>query len=214
MSTPFTIDIWADISCPFCFLGWQRLDQALKTMPEVTEVAVNWHSFQLNPDLKPVEGEDIFDYLANHKSQTREWALEAHKQVKEQGLEVGIEFNFDDIVVANTAKAHELIKYAEQQGAGHQMMLALLRAYFLDGQDVADSASLIEIARAQQLNVDEVKEVLTSRKMLPAVKQDIDLAFQMQVSGVPFFVLNRQLAVSGAQSADTFKQAIKKAMSS
>lgn len=211
-SSPLQIDIWADIVCPFCFIGWQHLDTALKALPEVNQVSVNWHSFQLNPDLVPDPNVDIYDYLAKHKSQTREWAVQAHAQLTEQGKAVSIEFNFDDIVVANTAKAHELVKAGEPHGKAHELMLALMRAYFIDGQDLNDSHTLLDIARAYDLPEAEIKAALSERQFLAHVKQDIDLAHQMQVSGVPFVVFNKKLAVAGAQPADVFKQAIKKAI--
>ncbi|WP_119395460.1 DsbA family oxidoreductase [Salinibius halmophilus] len=210
---PLTIDIWADIVCPFCFLGWQYIDAALKELPDVSQVSINWHSFQLNPELKPDPAVDLYDYLAKHKNETRQWAIDAHNTLKDQGKAVGIEFNFEHAVVANTAKAHELLKFAETQNLGHQMMLALFRAYFIDGQDLNDTTTLIDIAQAQGLLPEATKQALTERQFLPHVKQDIDLAYQMQVTGVPFVVINRKLAVAGAQPKDVFKQAIQKALS-
>lgn len=211
-TSPLTIDIWADIVCPFCFLGWQNIDAALKALPQVSQVSINWHSFQLNPELKPDSSMDLYDYLAKHKNETRQWAIAAHQTLTKQGQDVGIEFKFDDVIVANTGKAHELIKYAETQQLGHPVALALLRAYFLDGQDLNDTATLVDIGQAQGLVANDTKLALSERRYLPHVKQDIDLAYQMQITGVPFVVINKKLAVAGAQPEAVFKQAIQQAL--
>jgi predicted DsbA family dithiol-disulfide isomerase len=127
--------------------------------------------------------------------------------------EVGLQYNFDKAVVANSFDAHRLSHYAAQHNKANEMEEQLFKAYFIDGKNTADHATLTQLAAEIGLNESEVKDVLSSNKYADAVRQDIYEASQVGVSGVPFFVFNNKYAVSGAQESRIFLEVLQKSFS-
>jgi protein disulfide-isomerase len=112
------VDIWSDIRCPFCYIGKRKFEKALERFPHSDKVEVVWHSFQLDPELKTQPGVHVYDYLARVKGITRDQAVRMHQHVKQSAREVGLEFNFDSAIVANSFNGHRLIQLAKSKGLG------------------------------------------------------------------------------------------------
>jgi predicted DsbA family dithiol-disulfide isomerase len=207
------VEIWSDVVCPFCYIGKRRFESALQQFPHRGETEVIWKSFQLNPDLKTRQDKTIYEYLAEIKGWTLEQAKEANNHVAAMAGGEGLQYDFDKVVVANSFDAHRLIQLAKAYGKGDDMEEALFKAYFTEGKNIADPATLLELALATGLDADLVKNMLQGDAYADKVQQDIYEARQVGVRGVPFFVFNDRYTVSGAQAGETFLGALHKAWS-
>src|SRR5688500_3768646 len=107
------IDIWSDVMCPFCYIGKRKFEAALEQFPQKDKIEIVWHSYQLDPGLDNRDIKNLFDYLAERKGQSREWSVKVHRQMAESAKEVGLTYNFETAVVANSFDAHRLIQLAK-----------------------------------------------------------------------------------------------------
>ncbi len=218
--TPLTIDIVSDVVCPWCFIGKRKLEAALRlpAAANLPPVQIRWHPFQLNPDL-PEAGVSRKEYLEN-KFGGPERAKEIYARVGAAGKAVGLDLNFDGIKQqANTLLAHALIAYAQnspKNDAGNQLgndvKERLLNAYFVEGRFIGGIDVLVDVGVAAGLNGDEVRQHLNDPASRAAVSQADAQARQMGISGVPFFIFNQKVALSGAQDPETLLQAMQQAV--
>ena len=206
------VEIWSDVICPFCYIGKRKLESALAQLPQRDRVEICWKSFQLQPDTKTDPTRNALQHLAERKGWTLDVAREAAADISGRAKEVGLTFNFDRTVVANTFDAHRLVHYAATSGKGDAITEQLFKAYFTDGRNIADPALLTEIAVIVGLHGDDVKTVLASGQFSDDVRRDIDDALQMGINGVPFFVFDNKFAVSGAQDTSVFVDALTRAL--
>lgn len=206
------IEIWSDVVCPFCYIGKRKFELALANFPERDNVEIVWKSFQLDPSAKAQPGASVIESLAEKKGISLEHSEKLHDDVTRTAAEVGLEYNFDKAKIANTLKAHQLTHFAAKHHLQHEVEEALFKAYFTEGKDINDMETLAEIASSLGLPADEVKEALTKDQYIKDVQEDILEAQQLGVRGVPFFVFNREFAVSGAQPVEVFADALKKAV--
>lgn len=197
--------------CPFCYLGKRRFENALASLPFRDSVTVTWKSFQLNPDLKEQPDKDVYTYVAELKGQTREWSVEVHQQLVNTAREAGLDYRFDKAKIANSFNAHRLIQFAKTKGAGDRMEERLFKAYFTEGVLISDKNELLRLATETGLPAEETRNVLESTSYSIEVEKDEKEAARMGITGVPYFIIDRKLAVSGAQSEDTFREALLKA---
>ncbi|MEK7763830.1 MAG: DsbA family oxidoreductase [Nitrospirota bacterium] len=202
------IDIYSDIVCPWCYVGKRRLERALTSVG--SDVQVTWRPFQLNPAM-PLDGMDRTTYL-----KAKFGSLEAFGQMEEQLLAAGtdeqIPFAFEKIQrTPNTFAAHRLVWYAAQQGKQDEVVEGLFRAYFLGGQDIGGVRTLTHLAAEAGLSRTETEEFLASNKGVVEVQGEEAAGRQLGIRGVPYFVLNGSIAISGAQSPDIFVSAIRQA---
>ena len=205
------VEIWSDIMCPFCYIGKRKFETALSQFENRDEVEVIWKSFQLDPNSPTLPDKSIYEYLSERKGMSVEQAHQMTKQITTRAEQVGLTFNFDTAVTANSFDAHRLLHLAHEEGVQNETKEALLAAYFTDGKNVADADTLTQVGEKAGLEPQRVKAVLQSDQYVSAVQQDIYESRQLGVQGVPFFVLNRKYAVSGAQESDTFLDALKTA---
>jgi predicted DsbA family dithiol-disulfide isomerase len=204
------VEIWSDIMCPFCYLGKRKFENALAFFPARDNVNVIWKSFQLNPDLKTDTSITIYEYLSRVKGLEIELAKELNAHVSQSAKKVGLDYNFDKIVVANTFKAHILLHFAKKQGKQNEVKERLLKAFFTEGKNVDDIPTLIEIGMETGLNVDSLAEAMQSEKYFDEVREDIYEAQQFDIRGVPFFLFDRKYGVSGAQESPVFLETLEK----
>ncbi|MET0391836.1 MAG: DsbA family oxidoreductase [Chitinophagaceae bacterium] len=207
------VEIWSDVMCPFCYIGKRRFERALQQFPHRDSIEVVWKSFQLNPDMQTDPGRNINEYLAEIKGWTLDQAREANNHVTAMALEEGLHYDFDKAIVANSFDAHRLLQLAKTQGKADATEELLFKAYFTEGKNIADHATLAELGTAAGLDPDTVKDMLSSGTYAGGVQQDIYEAQQVGVRGVPFFVLDDRYAVSGAQASETFAGALDRAWS-
>lgn len=207
--TMVKIEVWSDISCPFCWLGKARLDKAIAATQVNAEVMLR--SFQLNPDVRTDPSVSLFDYLHRVKGYPPEQVKQINERLSAAGRSSGLVFNFDKVVVANTMRAHMLLRFANRSGIISKVADDLFRAYFSDGKNTDDPAVLVEIAVQNGLDGDEFLKALADLRFNQEILNDISEASALQVRGVPFFVFNRKFAVSGAQEQSVIEQALQDA---
>lgn len=210
MSETVHIDIVSDVMCPWCFIGKKRFEKALGAVGDDVAVEVHWRPFQLDPTL-PREGKDRDTYLAE-KFGSIERARELYRNVENAGAGEGIPFQFEAIAVSpNTLDAHRLIRWAQAAGDGVQgrVVEALFELYFLKGGNIGDHTVLTEVAREAGMDAAVVESLLASDADREAITQEIALAQQMGVTGVPCFILENKYAVMGAQEPEAIADAIR-----
>jgi len=213
MSMSFQIDVISDVVCPWCFIGKRNLERALETWdakhPDETPT-VRWHAFQLNPQL-PDSGVPRKQYLEN-KFGGPERAKEIYARVSAAGKRAGIEFAFDAIQVQpNTIDAHRLMHYAGEHGGQDEMAETIFHRYFVEGANLADKETLADIAQQAGMNRDEVAAYLASDADRTLIEEQDRRARAIGVEGVPFFIFNQRLALSGAQPPEVIVEAMEKA---
>jgi predicted DsbA family dithiol-disulfide isomerase len=214
------IDIISDVVCPWCYIGKRQIEAALalyaQQHPGADRPSVTWRPFQLNPQL-PAEGMSRQDYVVQKFGAAR--AKDIYARVAAVGAELGIAFAFDRIArQPNTVAAHSLIALAGAAGAQaaglqDRVKEAFLRAYFLDGVDLTKTENLVAIATAAGLDQTKVEQCLADPQSRQAVEQEDQRARAIGVEGVPFFIFNGKLAVSGAQGPDALLAAMRQAES-
>lgn len=204
------VEIWSDIVCPFCYIGKTRLEEALKNFEHRDQVEVIWRSFLLNPDQKTDTTISIHQYLADSKGWTLSYAKQAGAQVTEMAAQSGLKFDFDKVVVASSIRAHQLVHLAAKSGVDQELMKLLFDAYFTEGKNIDDVEILAGLAVKVGISESAAKEVINSTTYLDEINQDIKLASEMGVRGVPFFVYLDKYVVSGAQDVETFKRSLER----
>lgn len=208
------IEIWSDVMCPFCYIGKRRIENALDQFPNKEHVEIEWKSFQLDPSTKSQPGKSTYDYLAERYGRDRQWSVEMHNNIAQQAKADGLEYNFDKAVIANSFDAHRLSHLAKKHGVGNALEELIFKAYFTEGKDVADHNTLIDLGISVGLDSTEISAMLNSDLFADAVQKDIAEAQQIGVRGVPFFVMDRKYAVSGAQPLEAFSESLQKSWDS
>ena len=202
------IDIISDTICPWCFIGKRRLERALTMAPQ-PELQVTWHPFQLNPDMPP-EGMERREYLRRKFGDER--GAGSYEAIVEAGAGEGIDFNFDGIRrTPNTLQSHRLVRYAGLLGMQHPVVEALFQAYFIDGLDVGDGLTLLDVGAGAGLERGSLADYLESDEGLAEVEEEDRMARRMGVQGVPCFIFGGKFAVSGAQAPEYLADAIARA---
>ena len=165
---PLRIDLVSDVMCPWCIIGFRQLETALEANDVDHEI--HWHPFELNPNMPP-EGQDIGEHLAEKYGTTPEQSAANRAMMTERGKELGFDFDFaDGFRMHNTFNTHQLLHWADEQGAKHALKLALFTAHFTHGRNLSDDAVLVEIAGEIGLNRDEAKAVLADQRFASTVR--------------------------------------------
>jgi len=212
VSEPISIDIWSDIACPWCYIGKRNLEKGLAATAgddDAPQVRITFHSFELSPDT-PVDFDgDEIDFLAGHKGMPREQVEQMLGQVTSVAAAAGLEYRFDLLQHTNTVKAHELLHFAKAKGLQHEMEERLMSAYFTEGRHVGRVDDLVALAEEVGLDAAEARSALESSAYLDAVRADQAQARAYGINGVPFFVIDGQYGVSGAQPPEAFENVIR-----
>ncbi|WP_294263185.1 DsbA family oxidoreductase [uncultured Chryseobacterium sp.] len=202
------IEIWSDVMCPFCYIGKNNFEKALEQLPFKDEVEVEWKSFQLDPSLNPEETKSTVDYFREKKGFPEAQARQMISQVQQMGTGAGINFHFEKALITNTFSAHKILHLAKKYKKTNEMEEALFIAHFIEGKNVGDHKTLIDLAESLGIDSEETRQVLDTSTFDDEIKQDIQEARANGVSGVPFFILNGKYSVSGAQPAELFTSAL------
>lgn len=208
-----TIEVWSDVMCPFCYLGHAALHEAIKAHEYGDSVNVVYRSFELSPDLAPGAMVNAEEALSAKSSFSVDQARLMNQRITERGASHGLEYRFDRVIMTNTRDAHRLSHLALREGLQEEMMQRLFEAHFRDGLHIGDHEVLADLAVEVGLDRDAVIDSLHSGEFDDAVQADEDRARAIGVSGVPYFVIDSQYALSGAQSVETFLRAMDTAWS-
>lgn len=204
------IEIWSDVMCPFCYIGKRHFEEALSKFSDKEHIDIEWKSFQLDPTMPDVAEESQEDYLVKRKGMSRDQIQGMLQNVTAMGKEAGLDFNFDQSIMVNSQKAHQLIQFAKSKGLGNEIEERLFQAYFTEGKNVADQTTLTELGKEIGLDENELQVAFNDDKYLYQMKQDIQEAQNIGVRGVPFFVFDRKYGVSGAQPTEAFLETLNK----
>ena len=211
----WTIDVVSDVVCPWCYIGKRKLEAALEQARQagLGEPEVRWHPFQLNPDM-PVAGIARNQYL-EEKFGGPQRASEIYARVKAAGKAAGLELDIEGITLQpNTLAAHALLAFAQQQGAavGNDVKERLLKAYFVENRFIGSVDELVAIAGEAGLDAQAARAFVNDPQQLQQVAAADARVRQMGIGGVPFFIFNQKVAVSGAQDPAQLLAAMQQAL--
>ncbi|MDO5025248.1 MAG: DsbA family oxidoreductase [Trueperella sp.] len=218
MEHDIVVHAWIDIACPWSWIGKHRLEKGIELSGK--RVAVEFHSFQLAPDAPTAPHGSAVENLSQAQGASAAEATETLHQITELAAGEGLEINFDLVQEVNAFLAHQLVYAAKATGdtplaaaiAGAEMFEALFRAHFTAGRNIADPATLVEIAEEFGLDADITADVLESGEYADEVRGDIRDAATLEITGVPFFVVGGRFGLSGAQPPEVFAQTINRAL--
>lgn len=202
------VEIWSDVTCTFCYTAKQQFEVALKLFKDRDKIEVVWKSFELAPGLKTDGKKYLPQFLAELHGISLEQAKEMTDNVTNTVKKAGLVYNLDKTIPANSFNAHRLSHLAKENGLQNLAEEKLFKAYFTDGKNIDDFATLEELASEMGLNMLEVKTVLGTSKYADEVVQDIYEANQLGITSVPCYVFDSKTKVSGAQDSAVFLRAL------
>jgi predicted DsbA family dithiol-disulfide isomerase len=203
------IDIVSDIACPWCAIGYARLERAMERLGPDYDVAIKWHAFELNP-AQSGQGEPILPALAKKYGRSEDEMRANQNQMMTIAKDLGLNFNkLQERFTCNTFDAHRLVTWAAEQGQQTVMKLALFDAYFGQGLDVSKHDVLLTCVEAAKLDPSQAKLILESDQYSAVVREEEATYQKAGVSSVPAFIINNKYLISGAQEPETFEQALK-----
>jgi len=205
------VDIVSDVMCPWCVIGFRQLEQAL----EVTGAGarIRWHPFELNPDMGP-EGQNLSDHISQKYGASAEQSAKNRAHIETLGQSLGIVFAFGpESRIVNSFGAHQLLEFALAQGVQHPLKLALFQAYFTQGRDVSDIATLLDIAQSVGLDPAAAEQVLDSGTLAANVREKQKFWTDRGISGVPSMVFDGKYLLTGAQGAENYANLLRKVVS-
>ena len=207
------VEIWSDVVCPWCYIGKRRFESALARFEHRDQVDVLWRSFELDTRA-PRQFEGTADErLAKKYGIGIAQAAALHDRVTAQAAQEGLEYHFDIAQYGNTFDAHRLIHFAADHGLQDAMKERLLRAYFTEGESISSIDALAKLAGEVGLDIEAARAALEGGLFSGEVRADEEEAVKLGITGVPFFAVNRQYGISGAQPPKMFLDTLEKAWS-
>ncbi|MDI1253961.1 DsbA family oxidoreductase [Thermomonas sp.] len=213
---PLRIDFVSDIVCPWCAIGLAALEQALQHVAGEVQAEIHFQPFELNPQML-AEGEDITEHLQKKYGLSEAQLAENQERIRARGAELGFTFGMGARTrTYNTFDAHRLLHWAGLEGEGKQAALkhALLRAYFTDGRNVSNHATLLDIAESVGLPAERAQTILASDEFAADVRADEDRYQRNGISAVPAVIINRRHLISGGQPVEVFERALRQIVQS
>lgn len=209
MNKNLKIDIVSDVSCPWCIIGYQALNQALANLAPDIQADITWQPFELNPQM-PKEGQEITEHITQKYGISEQQAVQNRAAIKERGLSVGYEFgNRGGGRIYNTFDAHRLLHWAHELGKQTELKLALFNLYFQQSGNPSDHQQLLSVVESIGLDVDVAKQILDSDKYTAEVRKQQQHYQSAGVSSVPAVIVNDKHLISGGQPREVFEKALK-----
>ena len=193
------LEIWSDIACPWCYIGKRHLEAAMAQFEHADEVQVTWRSFELDPTAPAEIPGDAVTLLAAKYGVSVEQARQMQQRVTDAAARDGLDYRLDETRLGSTFDGHRIIALAREHGLQDEMKERLLRARLSEGRLVSDHDTLVELAVEVGLPDDEVRDTLAGDRFAAAVREDEETARRFGITGVPMFVVDRELGASGAQ---------------
>jgi len=208
MDNKIKIDIVSDVVCPWCLIGYSRLELAISEMKIKDKVEIEWHPFELNPYM-PAEGEEAQTYRARKYGASSEDTKLAQANLIKLGAELGFKFDFfDRMKLVNTLDAHILLEYAKTFGLQTQLNIRLAKAFYGEQKDISNRHILRQELESVGLNADEALAKLEDNDARDLVQKQESHWQNLGITGVPTMIFNNSNALSGARSVDTYKQVL------
>ncbi|MGH2511065.1 MAG: DsbA family oxidoreductase [Candidatus Limnocylindrales bacterium] len=207
LSDTLDVDIWSDLVCPWCYLGRARFELALAAFDHRTAVRVTNRAFELDPAAPRDTTTTVAEMLAAHYGGQADTLRAGEQRLVELTAEIGLGYQVDRLH-GNTFDAHRLVQLGLDRGVADGLVERLYRANFAEGRSIFEPASLTEIAVEAGLDRDEARAVVEGTAYGDRVRADEQLAAQLGISGVPFFVLDHAYGISGAQATEMFSSVL------
>ncbi|MEI3604153.1 DsbA family oxidoreductase [Pseudogracilibacillus sp. SE30717A] len=198
------IEVWSDFTCPFCFIGRKTLEMALQQFKHREYVQIEYKCYQLDSNAGKEKTEDIYSMLMKKYGLSIEKVKEMMDQICIQAEQIGLHFQFEKLQHANTFHAHRLVKFAEREEKEQLIIDLLFKKHFIEHENIGERDVLLSIAKEAELNESDVDSLLCLNNYAKAVKNDEQMAEEIGISGVPFYIFNDQHAVAGAQPLEVF----------
>lgn len=205
------VEVWADVVCPWCYIGKRRLEKALAGFGHADQVEVVWRSFQLDPSFPKGVREPVHEHLAKQVRASLAQVREMTDHVKGLAAEEGLAFDAERTYMVNTFDAHRLAHLAKRHGLPGPMYERLMHAYHVEGETVDDPQTLVRLGAEVGVPAEEAEQALAGDAYATDVEADIREAAALGATGVPFFVLDGAYGISGAQPVATFLSALRTA---
>lgn len=206
MTDKIKIDIISDVVCPWCIIGYKRLEQAMDEMGVKDKFEIQWHPFELNPNM-PSEGEDIIEHVSRKYGLSEEKALQTNKDMKNNFDEIGFPFEFfKGKRIVNTRDAHILVDYAREQGKQTELEMALFKANFGEKKNISDREVLKQIVKSIGLDENEAMPRLDDTNNRERIEENEAHWRDLGISSVPTMVFNNATKMNGAYPVGSYKQ--------
>jgi predicted DsbA family dithiol-disulfide isomerase len=205
------VEIWSDIACPWCYVGKRRFEAALAAFEHRDEVTVTWRSFELDPQAPVARSVDGATHLAQKYGMSREQAQASQRRLADVAAGDGIDMRFDLSRGGNTFDAHRLVHLAEAHGLQDAMTERLMRAYFTEGEPIADADALTRLALEVGLPEDEVRDVIAGTRYAAEVREDERIAMSLGIHAVPFIAVDRRIGAAGARPPEALGELLRQA---
>lgn len=208
MKEKLKIDIVSDVVCPWCTIGYKRLEKAIIELGIQDQVTIEWQPFELNPNM-PSEGQNVTEHLTEKYGSTLEQQKESKQNMTNVGKELDFKFDyFDEMRMVNTFEAHILLEYAKEHGKQTELKMCLTTAFFSERKDVSSREILKQALQTVGLNSDEGLAKLNNDEARKEIRTKQNYWKNLGVTSVPTIVFNRKSALTGAQPVATFKQVL------
>jgi predicted DsbA family dithiol-disulfide isomerase len=208
MENSIKLDIISDVVCPWCVIGYKRLEAAIIELGLQNRIEIEWQPFELNPDM-PAQGEDLRAHVARKYGASADESAKARENIARLGAEHGFMFHYsDEMKMVNTRDAHVLLEYARTVGKQTDLKLRLFDAFFSEHKDISNQDLLIAQAVLVGLDKTRALEYLTDPKPRAHIREKEAYWHQLGISGVPTVIFNHSKALTGAQPVDVYKQVL------
>jgi predicted DsbA family dithiol-disulfide isomerase len=205
------IEIWSDVICPWCYIGKRRFEMALANFAHKENVKVIWRSFELDPKSPPQYPDTLEVTLARKYGVSPQEAAAMNARVTAVAKEIGLDYRLSNARPGNTFDAHRLLHFAASKNLGDQATERIMHAYFSESLAVGDRAALARLAAKFGIAESEALAMLESDAYSSEVRADEARAAKFGITGVPFFVIDEKVGISGAQAVEVFADALQKA---
>jgi predicted DsbA family dithiol-disulfide isomerase len=205
------VELWSDVSCPFCWIGKRNFETALASFAHRPDVDVVWRSFELSPDMPRDPPLDMHDLIAAKTGSSRDEAREMNGRVSAMAAEAGLDYDLDRARPTNTFDAHRVTQLGIARGVGDAVAERLFRAFFEEGEHLGDHATLARLAGEAGLDAGEVADALAGGGYADAVRADSAEALRLGIRAVPAFVIDRAFLIPGAVPPDAMLGALQRA---
>lgn len=206
MTQKIKIDIVSDVVCPWCTVGYKRLEKAITELGLQDRVDIEWQPFELNP-MMPAEGQNLNEHISEKYGSTPEQQKASQEMLVDAGEELGFVFDFyKDMRIVNTFNPHILLEYAKEFNKQTELKMRLTTAYFSEHKDVSDRKILKQALLDVGLNANEALARLNNTDYRNTTKNTAIYWQKLGINSVPTIVFNRESAVTGAQPVATFKK--------
>ncbi|WP_266159700.1 DsbA family oxidoreductase [Dyella silvatica] len=208
--TPLKIDFVSDVVCPWCAVGLKSLEQALQRLDGQVSAELHFQPFELNPQMAP-EGEDIREHLARKYGSTPEQFAQNHEAIRQRGAALGFTFDMSKRQrIYNSFDAHRLLHWAELAGHQTALKLALLKAYFTEGEDISSRDVLLRIVGEAGLDTNEARAVLSENRYADEVREQEQFYQAQGIHSVPAIIINERYLIQGGQPPEVFEETLRK----